>query len=136
MSVGFHVGYSYFEVGSSSFLHCFFSTVSHHLEPDGWGSRYPLLMNNLYQGQLRWQDAESVIRDALAIRESLMAYPPDQVVWDIEDLTARPPLGDNISPDITDLSNYFVTSDGNDLFEVLVSALAESVQEQADLLIE
>jgi hypothetical protein len=117
-------------------MHCFFSTVSHHLEPDGWGSRYPLLMNSLYQGQLHWQDAESAIRDVLAIRESLVSYPPDQVIWDIEDLTARPPWGDNISPDITDLSNYFVTSDGDDLFDVLVSALAESMQEQADLFIE
>ena len=35
-------------------------------------------------------------------------------------------LGTNISPDITDLSDYFVTSDGRDLFEVLLKALGES----------
>ncbi|MDR0459810.1 MAG: immunity 70 family protein [Coriobacteriales bacterium] len=41
-----------------------------------------------------------------------------------------------MSPDFTDLSNYYVTSDGNDLFYVLVSAVAKSIQEQACLYIE
>jgi hypothetical protein len=136
MSIGFHVDYSYFEVGSSDFLHSFFSTISHHLEPDGWGSKYPLLMNDLYQGSLSWENAEAVIIDVLSIRESLMVISPNQVVWDIEDLALRPPWGDNISSEITSLGNYFVTSDGNDMFEVLVSALSEAMHQQADLFIE
>jgi hypothetical protein len=46
------------------------------------------------------------------------------VVWDIDNPEARPPWGDDISSDITDLSNYFVTSDGRDLFEVLDEAMS------------
>ena len=31
-------------------------------------------------------------------------------------------LGNDISEDITDLSNYFVTSEGDDLFDILFEA--------------
>ncbi len=44
--------------------------------------------------------------------------------------------GSSISSDITDLSNYFVTSDGRDLFEVILEALRESSDSGQDLRIE
>ncbi|MEC0537344.1 Imm70 family immunity protein [Bacillus inaquosorum] len=50
-------------------------------------------------------------------------YSPSQVIWDIEDVSKRPPWGDNISEEITNSSNYFVTSDGEDFIKILKSAL-------------
>ncbi|HCC36079.1 MAG TPA: hypothetical protein DEQ02_10835 [Ruminococcaceae bacterium] len=136
MAIGISTEGTFYEIGSASFLHSFFSTVSYYLETDGWGSKYPLLMNNLYQGSLKWEHSEVVLKNILEIRESLKKFSPDKIIWDIENLSMRPPWGDNISPDITDLSNYFITSDGNDLFDVLVSILAESINEKADIHIE
>ena len=60
----------------------------------------------------------------------------DKVVWDIEDLGKRPPWGDDISPDITNLSNYFVTSEGEDLIEVLKLALEMSIEADHPIIIE
>jgi hypothetical protein len=57
------------------------------------------------------------------IRQELAKYDPDQVVWDIEDLSKQPPWGNRISEDITNLSNYFVTSDGEDFLAVFERAL-------------
>lgn len=48
------------------------------------------------------------------------------MIWDIDDRDAQPPWGDNISPEITNLSNYFVTSDGRDLFEAVVEILTHA----------
>jgi len=45
------------------------------------------------------------------------------VVWDAADRARRPPWRDEIAEDITDLSNYFVTDEGQDLFDVLTRAL-------------
>jgi 2,3-bisphosphoglycerate-dependent phosphoglycerate mutase len=45
------------------------------------------------------------------------------VVWDFEQRNVRPPWGDNISPTITSLADYFVTSDGRDLLAVIEEAL-------------
>lgn len=63
----------------------------------------------------------------------MQALSPDKVVWDIDDLSKRPPWGSNISSDITDLSNYFVTSDGNDFLSVFFHALEKAKELRADI---
>jgi hypothetical protein len=110
-------------VGAASFFKSFFSTIGAHLEPAGWGTRFPVLMDELYQGEVSGDRAAEARKELDTIHEELRAYPPSDVVWDIHDRTKLPPWGDNIADDITDLGNYFVTSDGRDLFEVLGEAL-------------
>jgi 2,3-bisphosphoglycerate-dependent phosphoglycerate mutase len=136
MGVGFRVGSVVEEIGTPDFLHAFFSTISGRLEPKGWGTRFPELMGPLYQGALSAEDGPKVLRDLRTIRRELKAYPPWQVIWDIDLQQAKPPWGDQISSGITDLSNYFVTSRGKDLFEVLTECLQTLKQEGGVLTIE
>lgn len=123
MGVGLRVDNITTEVGTSDFFHAFFSTVSFHLEPDGWGSRFPELLNELYQGDLPLEHCEKVLTDLETVRSELASLNPGKVVWDIENPESRPPWGDNISDEITSLAIYFVTSGGRDLFEVLFECL-------------
>ncbi|MDE6662813.1 MAG: immunity 70 family protein [Lachnospiraceae bacterium] len=51
----------------------------------------------------------------------------------MDDLSKQPPWGSNISKDITDLSNYFVTSDGNDFLSVFFHALEKAKGLRADI---
>lgn len=137
MSVGFQVGNILEEVGAADFLHAFFSTISYHLEPGGWGTRYPVLMNGLYrQGSLDAYQSVRALQEVREIRDLLRSYRPEQVIWDIEDLTAKPPWGDDISSEITSLADYFVASSGRDLFDVLIECLEELGQEGGKMTIE
>lgn len=113
-----------------------FSTVSYHLEENGWGSKYPFLLNKLYQGKLESENISKALEELEDIKEQLKNYSPSQVVWDIEDISKRPPWGDNISEEITDLSNYFVTSDGEDFIKILKSALEKGLKTNSDVYIE
>jgi hypothetical protein len=123
MTVGIKVGNVVTEIGTGSFLHSFFSTVSYHLEPKGWGSAYPVMMKKLYQGQLDAEDADEALAETKAIQQALEQFKPEQVIWDIEDLEKKPPWGDNISAHITSLANYFVTSTGRDLIGAFIENL-------------
>ncbi|AOP16109.1 hypothetical protein ACH95_22605 [Bacillus glycinifermentans] len=136
MAVGFKVKYYWYQVGHGDFLHSFFSTVSYHLEENGWGSKYPFLLNKLYQGKLESENISKALEELEDIKEQLKNYSPSQVVWDIEDISKRPPWGDNISEEITDLSNYFVTSDGEDFIKILKSALEKGLKTNSDVYIE
>lgn len=136
MAVGFKVKYYWYQVGHGDFLHSFFSTVSYHLEENGWGSKYPFLLNDLYQGKLESENIGKALEELEDIKERLKNYSPSQVVWDIEDISKRPPWGDNISEEITDLSNYFVTSDGEDFIKILKSALEKGLKTNSDVYIE
>ena len=136
MSVGFVVRDEYYSVGSGDFLYSFFSTIAYNLENGDWGSKYPYIMNELYRGELEVESVKECLAELENIRNELKKYLPDKVVWDIDDLSKRPPWGDNISADITDLSNYFVTNEGEDFIEVLKEALEKALELNEKLLIE
>jgi hypothetical protein len=133
MGIGLNVGDSYYEIGSGDFFNSFFSTVSYHLEPEGWGTKYPNLMNGLYHGSLNWNLATKVTEELIDVKGKLQNYKPSKVIWDIEDTSLQPPWGDKIGTDITSLANYFVTSDGEDLLDVMFNALQTSYNEKEDI---
>jgi hypothetical protein len=125
MAIGLELGSITDEVGTSEFFHAFFSTISGNLEPRGWGSRFPNLLGKLYQGELTQDDAKPALSELGVITSELAKLPPSKVIWDIEHRDRQPPWGSKISTDITDLSNYFVTSTGRDLIGVLKEVLEE-----------
>ena len=126
MDVGLSVGDQRYEVGTSDFLNAFFSTVVVRLEGGQWGSEYPLLMNKLYMGEVDAADALKLQAELTEVRKRLEQFTPDLVVWDFENPSKRPPWGSNISSHIRSLAQYFWTSDGKDLFDVLINAAERS----------
>ena len=93
-------------------------------------------MNELYQWTLDKDNVETAIVELKKIQLELQAFSPDKVIWDIDDLSKQPPWGKNISNDITNLSNYFVTSDGEDFITIFFNALEKAKKMQIDLTIE
>lgn len=121
--VGLKVGPIFYKIGIGSFLHSFFSTVAYHLENNNWGSRFPLIMNELYYKSLAPDKIDSASEELKTIFTELEEYSPSMVVWDIDDLSKEPPWGNNIAERITSLANYFYTSDGDDLVAVFKKAM-------------
>ena len=103
------------EVGPAAILHAFFSTVAARLEPNGWGSRFPITMNHLYQGRLEAVDASACLAELREIDQELSQLPPSSVVWDIE-APKRPPSPHYLlGASSTNASEYFVTVNGLNL---------------------
>ncbi len=136
MAIGLRVRSNVWVVGSQAFLHSFFSTVAHRLEPEGWGSQFPAVQHELYRGEISAHRVAAARSELAAIQEQLKRFPPTDAIWDIEDLSAGPPWGEDISPDITSLSDYFVTSDGRDLFEVFFEVLSDAERAEAGIKVE
>lgn len=136
MATAFTVKYYMYTIGTADFLNAFFSTVCGRLENGKWGSRFSHLMNELYQGVLPVKYLAAGTEELSQIKQELAQFAPDQVIWDIDDRSLTPPWGDNISEDITDLSNYFVTSEGEDFLSVFAAALDKAQQRNAPLKIQ
>lgn len=126
--VAFTVGTERWEVGDAAFLHCFFSTMSAHTEPDGWGTRYPVLMRELYVGTLAPQNAAQCRDDLRQAFAALAVLPPSAVVWDYSDRSLRPPWEAATPAHIRHLGEYFMASDGTNLFTVIDTVLQRSQQ--------
>ena len=128
MSLTIHVGEAAFEIGSPSFLRSFYSTVFVRLEKHSWGSRFPTIMKELYAGELVAASAGAAVAELATIAGELRELEPTEVVWNHEDLSQTPPWGSNIAPSITNMSEYFVTSDGRPLLDVLDAAFGEAAR--------
>ena len=126
MAVGFKVKFYWYQIGDSDFLHSFFSAVAYNLENGNWGSRFPVIIKSFLKRKLECDNTDKALEELSIIRKELQKFSPEKVVWDIEDLSKQPPWGNDISEDITDLSNYFVTSDGNDFPNCFLSCIRES----------
>lgn len=133
MSVTLTAGAATWEAGSTGELHALFSTIGHRLEPAGWGSRFPTLMNELYQDHLRAEAVPAARAEFARARDELTALPPAAVVWDIEDLSKRPPDGETVGPGIDTLADFFFTNDGEPLVDVLDQALGYAEIHRAPL---
>jgi hypothetical protein len=128
MGISLWVGTKDHEIGTSSFFNSFFSTVFVKLENEKWGSRFPAIMGELYSGRLKAEHAGGALQELKTIRDRLEGFSPEEFVWDHENRDASPPWGRDTSPKITTLADYFITSDGRNLLDVLEEAirLAES----------
>ena len=93
-------------------------------------------MNELHQGTLPAEHLAAGADELAQIKQELAQFSPNQVIWDIDDRSLTPPWGDNISEDITDLRNYFVTSEGEDFLTVFAAALDKAQQRNASLKIQ
>jgi 2,3-bisphosphoglycerate-dependent phosphoglycerate mutase len=135
--VGLQIENDFYSIGAGDFFVSFFDNIHFHLEKDKeWGSEYPILLNEFYKnGKVQFADLDKISDELKQVKYEFAQILPDKVIWDINDLNKRPPWGDNISDDITDLSNYFVTSDGKDLFEVLFTAAEAAKLSQSDITI-
>lgn len=133
MAVGLKVDFLWFSIGTSDFFHSFFSTICGNLEDEIWGSKYPTLMNELYSGVLSLDKMEDAQKELKQIKEKFKELAPEKVIWDIENSSKLPPWGDSISKDIKNLSDYFITSDGKNLFDVLEEAIQEALEEQVNI---
>ena len=116
------------QIGPGGVLHSLFSTVAVRLENGTWGSRFPVVMGNLYSGQLAVADADRALGEMQIIQRELRALSPSLVVWDAEDTSIVPPWGTPFGAHVRSCADYWVTINGRNLVAELVDNL-ESLKE-------
>ena len=82
---------------------------------------------------VRLDESTNEAREMNLIHDMLSKFPPQQAVWDCNDLTKKAPWEGNLSPVVTSCSNLYTTADGEDLFYKLVSILYYASTVKADV---
>jgi Immunity protein 70 len=128
MTVGIRVGSIVSEIGAPGFLNAFFSTTAGLLESGQPGTRFPVVSHDLYAGCVDAGKVGQAIAELRVIHDELSKFPPDAIIWDIEDRSAMPPWGSAISAEITSMGDYFVSSTGRDFFELLMEIFQHALK--------
>ena len=115
-------------IGPGGILHALCSTIAAKLERGAWGSRFPRIMNELYQGSLAAEHATEAMREAQTIRSELALLPPKEIVWDIDQPGALPPWGERVGSHVANMAQYFVTTTGRNLVDEVVDNLESQIE--------
>ena len=113
--------------GSPAFLNSFFSTVAVRAEGERWG-RKPHSDERFHAGRVGAATAETALRRARRHSTDAVHAVPIAGGLGLRGSSRAPTLGRQSSATITSLGDYFVTSDGEDLIDVLREALGHSLQ--------
>mgnify|MGYP003617394503 CR=1 FL=1 len=136
MAVGLFVDPLFYKIEHGDYLNAFFSTITYHLEHNMRGSVYPYV-KKFYDGVIDFKDIDKLSEELIEIKEKLKFFEPDKIMWDNENLSLTPPWGNNNAKRITNLSNYFYTSNGGkDLFEIFFKAFESAKEIEENIIIQ
>lgn len=121
------------EVGPESILHAFFSTLTMLLEPDGVGTKFPKLMNGLYQGRLQESDAKQALIEVQRVIEYFKNTSVDRLIWDLDDSTKVPPIDYDSMCDKSSLYSYFRSLSGRNIAAEIVDNIEAQIEFGGDL---
>lgn len=122
----------FIDVGSDIIWDALVSTVSVRL--DYYREQIPLAMQFLLTKQCAAKNALATAVQFNLIRDELSKFKPEEVLFDRYDHSIKAPWGDQISEVITSLAHYFITADGKDLLNEIVSILCYADVLQLDVL--
>lgn len=85
MSLSLFFNHSTIPMGNGDFLYGFFSSVSHLLEAEGWGTRFPYLLIHMCDyGVVKHQDLCKLNQEIITIKREWKFYTVRDAVYDYE----------------------------------------------------
>lgn len=129
--VDLYVKNSMWTVGEDWFLDSFFSTIAYQLEVEGWGTRFPALMKELYAGRLPAERTGAALEELATIRSELGRLEPQARVFDYDEPNKPTPWA--VPPGAKTLDQCFLTASGDNLLDVLEEVLAAARGANADV---
>ena len=129
--VDFYVENTMWTGGEDFWLHSFFSTIAYQLERDGWGSRFPALMNELYVGRLPLERVPEARAELETIRSELQQLPPDARVFAYEEPNRATPWP--VPPGASSLADSFLTLNGKNTLDLLARVLDVAEEAHGDV---
>lgn len=107
------------EIASGVVVEAFAATVSYRLEPNGQGTRFPLVLDHLLAGRLDPSRADAALAELETIAAELRSLPASRVVYSLADLSRRDDPRAIVDRAAKDACGYFVAEDGRPLVEAL-----------------
>ncbi len=126
-NVGFKIYSDWMEFGYSETLYSWFSTICYRLENSKWGSRFPIVMNNLYYDEkngVKFEDLEKFKNELKTIKNELSKLSIKDAIWSFEENICNVPNNKpNLNHNADNLSNFYVNirmKNIYDIFDILI----------------
>jgi 2,3-bisphosphoglycerate-dependent phosphoglycerate mutase len=119
------IGKSSRELAPDRAVEAMFTTIGCRLEPQGRGTRFPAVMDDLYAGYLTPARAPGALKELDEIEACLRTIPITQVICSLADLRRGGDSDEGVNHRASNVFDYFIDVDGRPL----TSRLRDGVQE-------
>lgn len=128
--------YSLDDIAPDQIMRAVSATISYRLEPNGWASRFPAVLDLLQERRLEASRADQALIELGQIEAELRALPPGRVVWSLDDLRVRNDSKQPVNRSAKNIYDYFVASDGtpvvNKLREIVLACRSQGQTVKVD----
>ena len=115
-------------ISNENFLNSYFSTIAKRLEPKGWGTRFPYVMNEFYNGELFKEEVEKALEEILVIKEELQKVPKWRKVWNYskeEKYVKEDDVGDKKAKNCYE---YYINEGKKPITDIIIKIFREALK--------
>jgi hypothetical protein len=112
------------ELAPEHVVEAMFTTIGCRLEPQGRGTRFPAVMDDLYEGYMKPGRASEALSELAEIEGALRKIPVGDVVWSLATFR-RDDANEPVNHQATNALDYFVDAGGQPLISCLRDGLEE-----------
>ena len=112
------------DLADAYLVQALFATISYRLEPQGRGTRFPIVMNRLYAGGLKPPEMLAAAAELDVIARELQTVAVDRAIASLDTLRPFRAGAPHVDERAADLFHYFLARDGRPL----VTALRAEIQ--------
>ena len=120
-------------LGTGDLVSSFFYSIAIRLERRYWGSRFPAVMKELYEGQLPYERLEKAAAELKTIRKDMQKLPKEYGVWVYEIRSDPPPREIGENKNAQNLAELFMTSHGEDMLDAFDAAVRGAMRYKVPL---
>lgn len=121
------------ELAPEETVEAMFTTIGCRLEPQGRGTRFPVVMDEVYAGYLTPARAADALKELDEIEACLRGIPVTHIVWSLADLRRRDDTGEAVNHKASNAFDYFIDVDGRPLLARLRDGVQECLNSQQPL---
>lgn len=122
------------DVGNGSLWHALHSTAVFKISNDDI-DLLQFAMIFLDSSTCHRDDAQITARQMELLKKRLAKIPPNEVVYDMNDIRKKAPWGDFISESITSCADLFTTADGKNLLDEIITLLKYADKSNTDIIV-
>lgn len=115
----------------------FFDNICFHLENGKWGSRFPVIMKCLYNGEVKFEELEAFQIELDIIKTEFLKIDVKKIIWDIENLDVKCPYLDNMGEEIKTIADFWKTSYlSEDMFDFFAKTIIKAKEDSSNIEVE
>jgi len=128
-----HIG---LEIGGNPITSALFYSIAHHLERRDWGSKYPVIMKELYYDGIEIEHLEQGLKEIKEIKNEFKKLNAKEMIMLYEDAIKVAPWEFEFTEDMENLYESIRSPEGYNIIDTIILAIETGIKQKVRVYLE